>query len=129
MSPRKGLAIAAAALVVGACAPAVQQSADNRPNNHATIAVRNDNWMDVTVYVVRASQRVRLGSVPSMSKAEFEIPHTYVLGISDVTILADPIGSGESYVSPPIQVYDGARVQLKIENELRFSTYAVFPTQ
>jgi hypothetical protein len=129
MSLRNNLAIAASALMIGACAPAVQQSAGNHSNPQATVAVRNDNWLDITVYLVRGVQRVRLGSVTSMSNAEFRIPQQYVLGVSDVTFQADPIGSRETYVSPPIQVYDGARVQLKIENQMRLSSFAVLPTQ
>lgn len=128
MSSRKSLALAAA-LMVGACAPAVQQSAGNHSNPQATVAVRNDNWLDVNVYLVRGAQRVRLGSVPSMSNAEFRIPQQYVLGVSDVTFQADPLGSSETYTSPPIQVYDGARVQLKIENQMRLSSFAVFSTR
>jgi hypothetical protein len=129
MSSRNRLALAAVALMLGACAPAVQQSAGQHTNPQASVAVRNDNWLDITVYLVRGAQRVRLGSVPSMSNAEFRIPQQYVLGVSDVTFQADPIGSHETYTSPPIQVYEGARVQLKIENQMRLSSFAVYPTQ
>ena len=130
MSPRSSLVIAAAALVVGACASATQQKGDNAPTRgHATVAVQNDNWLEVAIYVVRGSQRVRLGSVRSMSKAEFTIPQAYVLGTSEVTLEADPVGARETYVSPPIQVYDGARVQLKIEKHMPLSSFAVFATQ
>jgi hypothetical protein len=126
MSPRKRLAIAAALLVVGACAPAAQQAAFNQASNPATVFVKNDNWNDVVVYLVRGNQRVRLGSVPSIGRAEFRLPQAYVLGVSDVTLQADPIGATESYISPPIQVYEGARVVLSIQKQLRLSSFAVY---
>ena len=130
MSPRRSLVVATAALIMGACAPAAQQAANNRPGlKRATVVVQNENWLEVAVYILRGSQRVRLGSVPSMGKAEFAIPSQYVLGTSDITLQADPIGALETYISPPIQVYEGARLALRIENQLRLSSFAVYATQ
>ena len=117
----------AAVLTLGACAPAVEQAADGlSARSRTTLVVKNENWKDVNVYLVRGSSRTRLGSVAAMGKAQFYIPDAYVLGTSDVTIQADPIGSTETYVSPPIQVFPGAEVALNVGNALRLSHFAVF---
>lgn len=125
---RSFIAIAAVA-ALGACAPAAEQSASRLPaRSHTTLVVRNDNWSEVNVYLVRVGGRTRLGSVTAMGKGEFYIPDAYVLGTSDVTIAADPVGSSDSYVSPPIQVFPGAQVALTVGNTLRLSNFAVYAT-
>lgn len=127
MSPRSSLAVAAAALVVGACA--ANQEPNNGPaRSPAVVAVQNNNWQEVAIYLLRGAQRVRLGTVSGMGKSEFKIPAAYVIGTSDVTLQADPIGARDTYISPPIQVFPGARLALKIENQLRLSNFAVYAT-
>jgi hypothetical protein len=129
MNPRNGLVVAAAAFVMAACAPVAEQAMNARPaENQTMLVVQNDNWSEVKVYLLRGSQRIRLGSVPSMSQGKFSIPNAFVFGVSDVTIQAEPIGGHESYVSPPIQVYPGGRVALKVEKQLRLSHFAVYGT-
>ena len=129
MSPRSSLVAAAATLAFAACAPATEHARQARPAaDRATLVVQNANWLEVAVYLVRGTQRVRLGSVPSMSKGEFAIPGAYIIGVSDVTLQAAAIGSHDSYTSPPIQVFPGARLALKVENQLRLSNFAVYAT-
>ena len=126
----RGFIAAAAILALGACAPAAEQSASRLPaRSHTSLIVKNDNWNDVKVYLVSGSTRTRLGSVTAMSKGQFFIPDAYVLGTSDVTIEADPVGSNDSYVSPPIQVFPGAQVALTVGNSLRLSHFAVYATR
>ena len=126
MSPRNSLLVAVAALV-SACAPAARQEVGDGPvRSPAMLAVQNNNWQEVAVYLVRGTQRTRLGTVPSMRQGEFRIPDAYVVGVSEVTVQADPIGARDSYVSPPIQVFPGARVALKVEQQLRLSNFGVY---
>ncbi|HEX6558736.1 MAG TPA: hypothetical protein VF021_04720 [Longimicrobiales bacterium] len=118
---------AVTAAAVAACAPAAERAAMNAPVKSRTkLVVENNNWLDVAVYLVRGSARARLGTVNSMSKEQFTIPDAYVLGVSDIVVQADPIGSTITYVSPPIQVFPGARVNLSVSNNIRLSNFAVF---
>jgi hypothetical protein len=124
------VAVAAMTLTAGACAPAAERVAHAGPTNSETkLMVENNNWLDVAVYLVRGSARTRIGSVTSMGRAEFRIPNAYVMGVSNVTVEANPIGASESYVSPPIEVFPGARVALTVGNSVRLSNYAVYASQ
>jgi hypothetical protein len=120
--------LAVAALVMlAACAPAAEHARSGQPvDRGTTLMVQNDNWSDVIVYLMRGSARTRIGHVSAMGKAEFKLPAAYVVGVSDVTLQAAPIGSNESYISPPIMVFPGAQVALTVGSALRLSTYAVY---
>ncbi len=66
-----------------------------------TVTVANHNWLDMHVYLVRAGGgRTSLGIVTSHQTERFEIPAGFMSGPSDLHIVADPIGSRRSYVSP-----------------------------
>lgn len=118
---------AAAAMLLGACAPAAEQARTTMSTRgKTTLVVENANWSDITIYLLYGSSRIRMGSVPSMRQARFNIPDAYVLGVSDVTLQADPVGSGRTWISPPIQVFPGAQVALKVENAIRLSNFAVY---
>ena len=121
------LAAAIVASTLGACAPAAEHARNTIPaRSKTTLVVQNGNWLEVAVYLVRGNMRMRMGSVNSMSEATFRIPDAYVLGVSDVTVQADPIGSGRTWTSPPIQVFPGAQLALRLENSLSLSNFAVY---
>ncbi|HUP88138.1 MAG TPA: hypothetical protein VM100_02185 [Longimicrobiales bacterium] len=123
---RRIFVAATAAVLLGACAPATEQAINNLPARPKTqLVVQNKNWMEVAVYLVRSGSRTRLGNVASMSKGQFNIPESYVLGVSDIQVQADPVGSNRTFVSAPIQVFPGARVELTIENSVQLSSFAV----
>ena len=120
---------AVAAATMGACAPATEQARNDLPARSRTqVVVQNRNWQDVAVYVTRSGSRTRLGTVNSMSKAQFSIPDAYVLGVSDINLQADPVGSNRVFDSGPIQVFPGARLELTVENAIQLSNFAVYST-
>ena len=117
----------AALVILGACAPAAEQTRRSDAVRSGTmLMVQNDNWSDVTIYLMRGSARTRLGSVSAMGRAEFRLPAAYVVGASDVTLQASPVGSNESYISPPILVFPGAQLALTVSSALRLSNFAVY---
>ncbi|HSU13823.1 hypothetical protein [Longimicrobium sp.] len=92
----------------------------------ATLHVENYNWMDVVVYAVQGTSRMRLGQVTSMSSADFRIPSRFLAGAADnLRLLVDPIGSTEGYMTDGIVVRGGERVSFNVQNALQFSSLMV----
>lgn len=78
------------------------------------VEVQNRAFLDMTVYVVRSGQRVRLGQVSGNSTATFELPRTMVNPGLPIRFQADPIGSSRTPFSQEISVNPGDTVQLTI---------------
>jgi len=78
------------------------------------VEVENQKFLDVTVFVLRGSQRIRLGTVPALTTRSFVIPENLVVNVKELRFLADPIGSRETPVSEEIAVRPGETVELVI---------------
>ncbi len=127
---RAALVTLAASTLLSACAGAgaqyVAPHGANRKTEKIEVAVTNNNWMDMDVYVLRGSARMRLGSVTSMTGAVFEVPRGLNVGSEgNLRLLADPVGSSQTYISDPILVQPGSRVVWSLENTLPLSSYRV----
>lgn len=122
------LPVVLVALSVGACAPraGVKSGPAAPASAAASVRVTNNNWSDMTVYMERTGLRVRLGTVTSMGSQTFRVPGSVLGGEGDVRLVADPIGSRESYVTQPVQVWPGQMVAFKIENHIAVSSIAVW---
>ncbi len=81
-----------------------------------TVRVDNRNFLDMTIYVLRGSQRVRLGLVNGVSTQIFRIPDNLIFGASSLRFLADPVGGNATPVSQEITIISGDQVQLIIPN-------------
>jgi len=114
------------ALTASACGSAGNAApADGPTRATTTIEVRNNNWMDMVVYVVRSGMRVRLGMVNSMNETRFRVPPNMLAAGSSVRLEAHPIGSNQSYVAPPVHVAPGQRIDFTIQNHLAISSISV----
>ena len=91
-----------------------------------TLEVTNHNWSDVVVYALHHTTRVRLGMVTSMNTRQFKLPRVMQVSTSDVRLVAAPIGSSEDFVTGPIHVGPGQRVELQLENTLAISNWSVW---
>ena len=89
------------------------------------VSVTNDNWLDVVVYAVRGSMRVRIGEVIGNSTAQLKIPRNLVVA-NEVRLMVDPIGSTERFLSEPIFVDLDQRVQLTVAPAVAMSSFAVY---
>ena len=127
MSVRKYLTGAALviAATTGACAPATQTHGVDEFSGRTTVVVENNNWQDMTLYVLRNGVRARLGSVPALSQARFVLSPTHIAGTGEVRILADPLGSSQKWTSQPINVSPGSEVRFRLENNVQLSSYSV----
>lgn len=106
-----GLVLASALAV--ACGGARQrQPVTDQPRT--TVQVENQGFLDMVIYLLIGSQRVRLGTASGSSTSVFRIPPQYVFGASSLQFLADPIGSNRSPISDTIVVSPGDQVRLII---------------
>ncbi|MEJ2218649.1 MAG: hypothetical protein P8099_18835 [Gemmatimonadota bacterium] len=117
------LAVLATLVPLSDCSLFGRRTSETRDT--ATVEVRNGNWLNMNIYLVRNGNRVRVGGVDSFDEATFELEAARLHG-SDIRLLADPIGSPEYYLSPAIMVNPGQTVRLEIKNVLSLSTVAVY---
>lgn len=122
------LAVAALALTLTACAPGKSVQNGPLPPASATtrVQVTNNNWSDMTVYVERNGMKQRLGTVTSMSDRMFRIPKVFMSSSGSVRLVADPIGSRDTYMTSPVQVWPGQTVGFTIQNHLAISSITVW---
>ena len=113
MPTRREFVVAMLGVAVAACrrnpnrSPAVAQP-------KTTLRVENQGFSDMTIYVIRSGQRVRLGTVTGNSTQVLTIPANLVFGATSLRFLADPIGSNRTPVSDEITVQPGDEVGLVI---------------
>lgn len=104
---------------LSSCASTSQSTAQNTKQQsppETTVRVDNRNLLDMTIYVLENSQRIRLGTVTSLSTSVFKIPNDLVPAITTLRFLADPIGGMEAPISEEITVAPGEQVTLTITN-------------
>jgi hypothetical protein len=107
------------AIVAAAC---VTRSRSNRPPPavEPTYArITNQSWLDMNVYVLRSSQRIRLGTVGANQTQRFRLPQNLIFGATPLRFLVDPIGSSRTAQSFEIVVSPGDEVQLTIPPGVR----------
>jgi hypothetical protein len=92
----------------------------------STIRVANNNWSDVTIYILRAGNRVRLGTVTSMGASVFRMPDMLLRSSGDVQLMVDPLGSRHVFVTPSIQFFPGQEIEFQVENHLPVSSVSVW---
>jgi len=120
-----------AALASGACASAsagtrAPNSVAPRDASAATVRVTNNNWSNVTVYLVRDGMRTRLGDVTSMRTEEFRMPPIFTNTSGNIQLLVSPLGSNDVYVTPGFSVQPGQQVEFNVENQLTISSFAIW---
>lgn len=84
------------------------------PGAATTLRVENQAYLDMNIYVVRGSQRIRLGTATGNSTSLFRIPADVVESAITLRFLADPIGGTRSPISDEIAVRPGDTVTLTI---------------
>jgi len=94
---------------------------------HGSVAiqVRNDNWLDVDVFLMRNGQPERLGMVNSLSEESFAVDADR-FHVNDIRVLVDPIGSNATWTSPAIVLGSGQGIRVDIKNALSLSTVSVY---
>jgi len=125
-TPKTLAATVAAVLALGACAPPVQPDGPSAVPA-ATVRVTNNNWADMNVFVVRNGMRTRLGTVTSLKTTTFRVPSsTLPRGVTQVRIIADPIGSSRGYISEELPLYPGQEVAMTVQSVIHMSSVAAW---
>ncbi|HXF96791.1 MAG TPA: hypothetical protein VNI61_11890 [Gemmatimonadales bacterium] len=113
------LVLLAVLAAVPACARASEGDEGPVPRTETMLRVENQDFFDMTIYVIRSGQRIRLGTVPGLSSRVLAIPPSLVGGGVELRFLADPVGSNRTPVSHEIFVQPGDVVELIIPAQPR----------
>ncbi|MGH7577501.1 MAG: hypothetical protein ACREM1_20545 [Longimicrobiales bacterium] len=112
---RRILLLAVMAAAVASCGgnppPGLAQFEDEEATR---LSVENQSTLDMNIYVLRGSQRIRLGTATAHLTTRFTIPPELIFGVTPLRFLADPIGSSRTPVTDEISVSPGDDVVLTI---------------
>lgn len=109
------LTLALSTLALGiACSGNSKEDQDAEPVPVTMLKVNNQAFLDMTIYVYRSSQRIRLGTASGNSTSRFVIPSNLIFGSTPLRFMADPIGRNRTPVSQEISVSPGDEVLLTI---------------
>ena len=127
MMSRARLVVASLVTVMaaGSCARARPGRVD-APREPAVVRVDNRAQQDVTVYLVRGTHRLRLGSVTGLSAHAFEIAPNEIDPSQEVYLIADPLAGPRRLASERIVLRPGSIVEWTIEMELRRAVLSVY---
>lgn len=119
-----------AGVVAAGCATggagAGRDEADRR-DAPVTLFVKNYNWSTVHVYVIALGETISMGQLTSMDTATYMLPRSVLGGARQIRLLADPIGSRTAFMSEPVLIEAGDRVEWTIQNQLSQSSVMVRP--
>ena len=80
----------------------------------ALITVHNSNVLDMTVYVQRNTQRIRLGMVTAGGEKTFTLSESLIADAPLLRFIADPIGSARSILIDELNIFPGDEIALYI---------------
>lgn len=115
----RGVALAFLLVALPACSTGAKGASRAQPITRTYVRVNNQSWLDMTVYVVRGAQKVRIGQVSSNATTRLEIPHGMISGATVLSFMVDPIGSQRTATSFDLTVTPGETVQLTIPATVR----------
>ncbi len=104
--------LVAVCAILPACASTGSNAAATR--EPTTVLIQNQAVLDMTIYVLRGGQRIRLGLATGVSDTRLTIPPGIIFGGALVRFIADPIGSNRAPVSEEISVTEGDEIVLRI---------------
>lgn len=100
---------------VGSISATAAVDSSTADTSGAVVRVDNRSFNDMAIYVVYASQRVRLGVATGNSVTDLRLlPFIVATGPVSVRFAADPIGGTNPIVTEPITVQKGDMVSLLI---------------
>jgi hypothetical protein len=105
-------AVALALALAPACSR--RPAAPLNPQAEIAVAVENQNFLDMDVFIIRSGQRIRIGQVPGLSSRILMVrPDLVGLG-AEVRFEIHPIGGRMNPISETITVRPGDVIHLTI---------------
>lgn len=117
------LLLVAAAVCVSACAHRPGDEDFERPEP-IPLHVKNENFLDMNIYVVVGSIQRRLGTVSGNGQADYKIEWSMVNGQS-FAVTAQPIGGRGLASTGALNIGPDQMIEFKIGASLRQSTVSV----
>jgi hypothetical protein len=109
-----GVALLATVALGAACSGNKKEDEAAEPVPPTRLRVDNQAYLDMTIYVYRSSQRIRLGIANGSSSTRMVIPANLIFGSTALRFQADPIGANRQPISQEITVAPGDEVTLII---------------
>jgi hypothetical protein len=133
--PTTTFLMAAAVVATAACAPLSNRSvagggpgwenAVEEADLAITLAVRNDNWANMSIYVERDGMLARIGSINAMADASFDLTPAGLQHGGVLNIIARASTSQVSYRTQRLTVRPGQQVRLRLADRIHQSTVVV----
>jgi hypothetical protein len=115
--------VASLSTVPVACSRANEAAGEVAPARAIGLRVRNDNFLDMDVYVVSDALATRLGTVTGNSSRNFVLDAS--LATQDLRIVATPIGGNGRASTGLVTVAPGQTIDFTIGSVLRNSTVTI----
>jgi hypothetical protein len=109
-----GSLLLALAASTSACRTASRANDADEHQAKTTVSVDNREYVDMSIYVLRDGQRLRLGIASGHSTTVLSVPDYLVKAGNDLQFLCDPIGAAREQVSERMTVYPGDQLVLII---------------
>lgn len=102
--------------LLGAAAVGCGSGRPVRPGNEivTTVEVDNQNFTDMTIYLVNGGQRIRLGRATGKTKETMRLPRATLTFPRELQFMAEPAGMRGTTTTTRIWVTPGDRVTLMI---------------
>lgn len=128
MRSQMSIVAATFAASLAACATAGEgpRAASGDAGERIQVMVENHNWSDMNVYLERDGMRTRLGTVTTATTRMFTLPRGALSRTGTFRLVADPIGSPATYITAPLLIAPGQRIEFTIENHVNISSVAVW---
>lgn len=120
--------LAAALVAPLACRPhrGAEDEVSAADQGEFVVRVINNHYLDVTVYLLRGAERVRVGVVSGNSRQDFVLPGR-LLGLGGQISLLGTVSTSNAVVrSNPVLVGRGEFVEWRLESVLRNSSVTVY---
>jgi hypothetical protein len=101
-------------LAAAQCAGRAGTADPTTSSEEVRVTVRNDAFWDANIYLMRGSERRRLGTVNGNSSSTFVLARHLVFGLTDLRFVVDWIGRRGGAASETIMAQPGDEIELVI---------------
>jgi hypothetical protein len=103
-------------------APEPKSSTSGMQQTGPTVQIDNQNFADMSIYVLRSGQRIFVGQATGLTQTQLTIPSGVASADGRVRLLADPIGGAAPVTTPVLVVPQGQRIYWTIGSDPAMST-------